>query len=91
MSLARAAQAAKAAPATQALRPTVSVVIPAYSDDRWTQLSEAVASALAQTYPATEIIVAVDHNPGLLSRARRELTGVVVIPSTRAVVSGMPE
>jgi hypothetical protein len=84
MSPAQAAQVANAAQVTQALRPTVSVVIPAYSDERWTQLHEAVASALAQTYPATEVIVAVDHNPGLLSRARRELTDVVVIPSTGA-------
>jgi hypothetical protein len=81
MSPARA-EAAKAAQVTRALRPTVSVVIPAYSDERWTQLCEAVESALAQTYPATEVIVAVDHNPGLLSRARRELTDAVVIPST---------
>ena len=82
MTPARAAQEAKAARAAQALRPTVSVVIPAHSDHRWTQLREAVGSALAQTCPAAEIIVAVDHNPGLLSRARRELTDVVVIPNT---------
>jgi Glycosyl transferase family 2 len=77
-----------AAPATRVKKvaltaqPTVSVVIPAYSDDRWTQLREAVASALAQTCPATEIIVAIDHNPGLLSRARRELADVVVVANS---------
>jgi GT2 family glycosyltransferase len=84
MSPAWAGQAGLAAQVTQPQRPTVSVVIPAHSDERWTQLSEAVASALAQTCPATEVIVTIDHNPGLLSRARRELTDVVVIPNTGA-------
>jgi hypothetical protein len=68
----------------RAARPTVSVVIAAYSDDRWAQLREAVASVLAQTSPAFETIVVVDHNPDLLSRARRELADAVVIPNAGA-------
>jgi len=79
MSPARVAQVTRAAQAAPATRPTVSVVIAAYSDDRWTQLSEAVASVAAQTRPAFETIVVVDHNPDLLSRARRELTDAVII------------
>jgi hypothetical protein len=61
--------------------PSVSVVIAAYSSGRWTQLRDAVASAGAQDRPALETIVVVDHNPKLLGRARRELTGAVVIPN----------
>ena len=79
-----ATRTAHAPQATQAVRPTVSVVIAAYSDERWTQLREAVASALGQTCPALETVVVIDHNPDLLSRARRELTDAVVIPNTGA-------
>jgi glucosyl-dolichyl phosphate glucuronosyltransferase len=64
---------------------TVSVVIAAYAQDRWTCLREAVASVLAQTRPALEIVVVVDHNPALLARAQRELpAAVTVIANTRA-------
>ena len=68
----------------QGTHPTVSVIIAAYADQRWTQLREAVASAVAQTRPPLEIIVVVDHNPGLLGSARRELADVVVIPNAGA-------
>jgi Glycosyl transferase family 2 len=62
-------------------RPSVSVVIAAYSSDRWTQLRDAVASVGAQRRPAIETVVVVDHNPELLDRACRELTDAVVIPN----------
>jgi Glycosyl transferase family 2 len=85
MSPAQAGRPARpAARAAQAARATVSVVIPAYSAGRWTQLLDAVASVHAQTRPAIETIVVIDHNPGLLSRARRELTDAVVIPNSGA-------
>jgi cellulose synthase/poly-beta-1,6-N-acetylglucosamine synthase-like glycosyltransferase len=61
---------------------TVSVVIAAYAQDRWDYLREAVASVLAQSRPALEVVVVIDHNPALLARARRELPGVTVIPNT---------
>jgi len=53
----------------------VSVVLCAYADERWPALRAAVASVLAQTRRPRELIVVVDHNPALLSRARRELDG----------------
>jgi GT2 family glycosyltransferase len=59
--------------------PKVSVVIPAYSLDRWDYLCEAVASVQAQTIMDLEIIVAIDHNPELLTRAAREFPGVTVV------------
>lgn len=61
--------------------PTVSVVIPAFSMDRWAYLRDAVASVRAQTVPMLAAVVVIDHNPGLLAQARRELTGVTVVPN----------
>jgi glycosyltransferase involved in cell wall biosynthesis len=61
-----------------------SVVIAAFSSDRWDYLRDAVASVAAQTRPALETIVVIDHNPDLLARARRELPGTVVIPNAGA-------
>jgi GT2 family glycosyltransferase len=71
---------------------TASVVIAAYASERWQYLRAAVESVAAQTSPAIETIVVIDHNPQLLDRARRELAAVtpdgtpavVVIPNTRA-------
>jgi glycosyltransferase involved in cell wall biosynthesis len=58
-----------------------SVVICTYSDDRWLDLERAVASVEAQTRPALETVVVVDHNPALLARARAELAGVHSVPN----------
>jgi len=60
------------------IRPTVSVIIAAFSSERWDYLREAVASVAAQTRPPLETIVVIDHNPDLLARASRELAAVVV-------------
>jgi hypothetical protein len=49
----------------------MSVVICAYTLDRWAQLRRAVASVRAQQPSPREILVVVDHNPELLERARR--------------------
>jgi glucosyl-dolichyl phosphate glucuronosyltransferase len=62
----------------------ISVVICAYTDERWAELVEAVDSVWAQTLPALEVIVVVDHNPGLLARARRKLPGVVAVENREA-------
>jgi GT2 family glycosyltransferase len=53
--------------------PTVSVVICAYTEKRWGQLCEAVASVSAQSVPVREVIVCTDHNADLAMRARRHL------------------
>jgi glucosyl-dolichyl phosphate glucuronosyltransferase len=50
-------------------RPTASVVICAYSEDRWSQLKKSVASVEAQTSPPIEIIVCIDHNEELLRKS----------------------
>jgi len=48
----------------------VSVVISAYTGERWDALRDAVASVQAQTRPAHQVIVSVDHNQALLEQAR---------------------
>jgi cellulose synthase/poly-beta-1,6-N-acetylglucosamine synthase-like glycosyltransferase len=59
--------------------PSVSVVIPACSMDRWDSLREAVVSVRAQTVPVLETVVVIDHNPGLMAKAASELPGITVI------------
>ncbi len=49
--------------------PTVTVVICAYTEQRWDQLVQAVASARVQSRPPVEVVVSIDHNVGLLERA----------------------
>lgn len=63
----------------------VSVVICAYTEERWDDLVAAVESVKNQTVPAREIIVVVDHNPALLERVRRaHIAEITVIPNGEA-------
>ncbi len=57
----------------------ISVVICAFSDERWEELREAVASCEQQRRPAEEIVVVIDHNEALLERAAHEFSGALVI------------
>jgi glucosyl-dolichyl phosphate glucuronosyltransferase len=50
-------------------RPAVSVIICAYTQERWLLLTKAVASVGAQTSPPIEIIVCIDHNEALLRKS----------------------
>ena len=59
-----------------------SVIICAYTDERWGDLNAAIASVEGQTTPPGEVIVVVDHNPTLLARVRAE------IPAVSAVANG---
>ncbi|MFE2429949.1 glycosyltransferase family 2 protein, partial [Streptomyces sp. NPDC059373] len=49
-------------------RPSFSVIICVYTEDRWGDILAAVASVRAQSLPVREILLVVDHNPGLLHR-----------------------
>ncbi|MGI5225343.1 glycosyltransferase family 2 protein [Actinoallomurus sp. CA-142502] len=60
----------------------ISVVICAYTEDRWDDVLAAVASVRAQSLAAHEVIVVVDHNPALLGRLRPALPDVKVIPNS---------
>ena len=59
--------------------PSVAVVICAYTDQRWDETLQAVASVQAQHPPPAELIVVVDHNPDLQARLTAELPGVRVV------------
>jgi GT2 family glycosyltransferase len=63
-------------------RVSVSVIICAYTEDRWDDLVAAVASVRNQTMPARETIVVVDHNGSLLSRTRMQFRDAIVVENT---------
>jgi glucosyl-dolichyl phosphate glucuronosyltransferase len=58
---------------------SVSVVICAYTEERWEATLAAVASVRAQTLPAAEIILVVDHNPVLCERLAAALPDLTVV------------
>ena len=60
---------------------TVSVVICAYTERRWSDLVAAVESVAAQSRRPDEIIVVVDHNEALRQRAVALLPQAVVLPN----------
>src|SRR5690349_1535306 len=57
----------------------ISVVICAYTEERWENLVAAVASLESQSIPPREIILVVDHNTSLFERARAHLRSAIVI------------
>lgn len=59
-------------------RPTVAVVICAFTLDRWHLLTRAVASVGAQDIPS-DLILVIDHNDELLERSRQHWPDVMVI------------
>ncbi|MGW0084872.1 glycosyltransferase family 2 protein [Streptomyces sp. NPDC003393] len=64
--------------------PGVSVVICVYTEDRWQDILAAVSSVRAQSRPALETLLVVDHNPALLERLAgeyKEAGDVRVLPN----------
>ena len=57
----------------------ISVVICAYNENRWYEFVGAVASVRRQTLPPKDIVVVIDHNPGLLLRVQENLLDVTAI------------
>jgi GT2 family glycosyltransferase len=64
---------------------TTSVIICAYTLNRWQQLLSAVESVRNQTTPVGELLVVIDHNDELLSEAELAVPWARVIASTGAV------
>ncbi len=60
----------------------MSVVVCAYTEDRWDDIVDAVAGCAAQTRPADEVLLVIDHNPALATRAA-SLPGVRVLENDR--------
>ena len=67
-------------PHVPANRLTATVVICAYTDERWELLGEAVASVEAQTFPA-QLVLVIDHHDDLLARASERWPHHVVVPN----------
>jgi glycosyltransferase involved in cell wall biosynthesis len=59
-----------------------SVIICAYTAERWDDTMHAVASVQAQQPAAKEIFLVVDHNPELLARLAEALPGVRVVANS---------
>ncbi len=62
----------------------LSVVICAYTQDRWSSLLEAIASVQRQSQPPSEIVLVIDHNPALFEQARQEISGVNIVENNEA-------
>lgn len=56
-----------------------SIVICSYSVDRWRDLVDAVESCRAQSMPADQLLVVIDHNPILAARAHEKFDNVDVL------------
>ena len=61
---------------------STTVVICAYTHDRWLDLGRAIQSVESQRQPPSEIILVIDHNPELESRARAAFPNATVVPNS---------
>lgn len=57
----------------------ISVIICAYTEQRWEELASAVESVQNQSLLPREIIVVIDHNPALFRRAQERFLGVTIL------------
>lgn len=62
----------------------VSVVICAYTEERWEQTRAALESVFNQHPRPTQVLLVVDHNTDLAARARREFSRATVLESDGA-------
>jgi GT2 family glycosyltransferase len=63
---------------------TTSIIICAYTVERWDDLCEAVQSARLQEPPATEIVLVCDHNPTLKAMCEARFSDLVVVENREA-------
>jgi GT2 family glycosyltransferase len=63
---------------------SISVVICAYTEDRWDDVLAAVGSVKAQRVQPHEIIIVVDHNAALHERLKSALSDVVIVENRYA-------
>ncbi|MFF4212300.1 glycosyltransferase family 2 protein [Streptomyces sp. NPDC001796] len=70
--------------------PDISVVICVYTEDRWEDILAAVASVRAQSRPARETLLVVDHNETLLERLTGEYKEAREDGSVRVLANAGP-
>lgn len=63
---------------------SMSVIICAYTEERWDDVLDAVRSVTAQDVTPHEIIVVVDHNPRLYARTSAALPDVTVVENRQS-------
>jgi glycosyltransferase involved in cell wall biosynthesis len=63
------------------LSPTVTVVVCAYTSERWEWLLDVIESIRPQTYAPKEVLVVIDHNEELYERLTRIVDDVIVTRS----------
>lgn len=56
-----------------------TVIICAYTEDRWADLISSVSSVRTQSYPPDQIIVVIDHNRRLWDRARAQFPDITLL------------
>lgn len=66
---------------SDAVTTSVSVVICAYTEERWDDTLRAVASVQSQEPAPHQVILVVDHNPKLQTRLAARLPDVCVVPN----------
>jgi len=62
--------------------PSVSVIVCAYTEQRWADICAGMAALRAQTVAPSEVLLVVDHADDLLLRARETFPWVRVVPNT---------
>ncbi|WP_205706589.1 glycosyltransferase [Kineococcus vitellinus] len=75
-------EVAKQGPTPPPLADTAAVVICAYTEERWSDLIAGYEALWRQTREPDEVVIVVDHNTALLSRARDVLERATVITNT---------
>jgi Glycosyl transferase family 2 len=68
----------------------VTVVVCAYTEQRWTQTRAALESVLRQRPGPEQVLLVVDHNPRLAERASRELADLADVEIKVLESSGAP-
>lgn len=62
--------------------PSVSVIVCAYTTERWSWLLDVIESLRVQTWAAKEVLVVVDHNDELYERLAATVDDVTVVKNT---------
>jgi GT2 family glycosyltransferase len=68
---------------------SISVVICAYTMDRWDALSTAVHSSIDQTLQPDEVVIVIDYNEELYRRAALELSGPRILVLSNGSTKGL--
>jgi GT2 family glycosyltransferase len=71
-------------PSVDASPHSVSVVLCAYTLERWDDITAAVESLRAQSRPVDQVVLVADHNDELLERARAAFPEVECLPNAEA-------